>query len=210
MPSEVVKRSAFSYAEVHMSLELLNALASLLTVCIIAATAIAAMVQLRHLRAGNQINAMLAIGQELSSKSITDAMTMLRHRLPAMDDDPRFRAYNAAADRGQGQEVIPEYEDLRQAASLIGNAYEELGILVKQGIVDKDIFLDRYSWVILRYWKLMEKALVDARQATGQQAVWENFEYLAVLSEDWLREHPSLYPKGARRMPLPERPPLKS
>ena len=54
-----------------MSLELLNALASLLTVCIIAATAIAAMVQLRHLRAGNQITAMLAIGEELSGKAIS-------------------------------------------------------------------------------------------------------------------------------------------
>jgi hypothetical protein len=193
-----------------MSLELLNALASLLTVCIIAATAIAAMVQLRHLRAGNQINAMLAIGEELSSKSITDGMTLLRHRLPAMADDPKFRAYNYRADRGEEQEVIPEYEELRQAASLVGNSYEELGILVKQGIVDKDIFLDRYSWVILRYWNVMVKALVDARDATGQSAIWENFEYLAVLSEDWLREHPSLYPEGMRRMPLPQRPPLSS
>jgi hypothetical protein len=193
-----------------MSLELLNALASLLTVCIIAATAIAAMVQLRHLRAGNQINAMLAIGEELSSKSITVAMTLLRHRLPTMADDPEFRAYNCRADRGQEQEVIPEYEELREAASLVGNSYEELGILVKQGIVDKDIFLDRYSWVILRYWTLIVKALVDARDATGQAAIWENFEYLAVLSEDWLREHPSLYPVGMRRMPLPQRPKLQS
>jgi hypothetical protein len=193
-----------------MSLELLNALASLFTVCIIAATAIAAMVQLRHLRAGNQINAMLAIGEELSSTSITDAMTLLRHKVPAMADDPKFRAYNARADRGQEQDVVPEYEEVRQAASLIGNSYEELGILVKQGIVDRDIFLDRYSWVILRYWTLIVKALVDAREATGQAAIWENFEYLAVLSEDWMRQHPSLYPKGVRRMPLPKRPPLES
>ena len=46
-----------------MSLELINTFATLLTVAIIAATAVAAMVQLRHLRAGNQINAMLAIGE---------------------------------------------------------------------------------------------------------------------------------------------------
>jgi hypothetical protein len=211
MRSETITRSAFTYLEVDMSLELLNALASLLTVCIIAATALAALVQLRHLRAGNQINAMLAIGEELSSKSITDALALLRLRLPAMVDDPKFRAYNACADRGQEQEVVvPEYEELRQAANLIGNSYEELGILVKQGIVDKDIFLDRYSWVILRYWKLIDKALVDARDATGQPAIWENFEYLAVLSEDWMRQHPSLYPKGVRRMPLPQRPPLIS
>jgi hypothetical protein len=51
-----------------MSLELLNAIGTLLTVTIVAATAIAALVQLRHLRAGNQINAMLRIGEELGAK----------------------------------------------------------------------------------------------------------------------------------------------
>ena len=191
-----------------MSLELLNALASLLTVCIIAATAIAAMVQLRHLRAGNQINAMLAIGEELSSKAIIDARRVVRHRLPAVVDDPKFRAYSAEADRGQTHDEVPEWEEIREATTLVGNSYEELGILVKQGIVDKDIFLDRYSWVIAGMWKRIEKALADSRMATGQAALWENFEYLAALSEDWMREHPSTYPKGMRRMPLPERPPL--
>ena len=193
-----------------MSLELVNALASLLTVCIIAATAIAAMVQLRHLRAGNQITAMLAISEELSSKAITDAMALIRHKLPLVEDDPGFRAYNARADRNQQQDLIPEYEDVRQATNVIGNAYEELGILVKQGIVDKAIFLERYCWVILSYWKTMRKSLVDSRDSTGSAAIWENFEYLAVLSEDWMKEHPSLYPRGMRRMPLPERPALKA
>jgi hypothetical protein len=193
-----------------MSLELLNASASLLTVCIIAATALAAMVQLRHLRAGNQINAMLAIGEELSSKTINDARYVVRHKLAVVVDDPRFRAYNARADRDESQEVIPEYEEIRDAVTFVGNSYEELGILVKQGIVDKDIFLDRYSWVIVGTWKRIEKALADSRMAVGKDAIWENFEYLAVLSEDWLRDHPSTYPRGSRRMPLPQRPPLPS
>ncbi|HME80802.1 MAG TPA: DUF4760 domain-containing protein [Candidatus Eremiobacteraceae bacterium] len=193
-----------------MSLELLNASASLLTVCIIAATALAAMVQLRHLRAGNQINAMLAIGEELASKAIYDARYVVRHKLAAVVDDPEFRAYNARADRGEEQAVVPEYEEIRDAVTLLGNSYEELGILVKQGIVDKDIFLDRYSWVIVGTWKRIERALADARLSTGKDAIWENFEYLAVLSENWLRDHPTTYPRNTRRMVLPDRPPLPS
>jgi len=46
-------------------------------VIIVAATAIAALVQLGHLRAGNQINAMFAIGEELSSKPLRDATQIL-------------------------------------------------------------------------------------------------------------------------------------
>jgi len=64
------------------------------------------------------------------------------------------------------------------------NGYEELGILVKNGIVDKDLFLDRYSWVITGVWRATDKAVADARQDTGQAAIWENFEYLAVLSKE--------------------------
>ncbi len=49
-----------------MSLELTNNLGTVTTVVIVAAAALAGLVQLRHLRAGNQINAMLTIGEELS------------------------------------------------------------------------------------------------------------------------------------------------
>ena len=104
--------------------------------------------------------------------------------------------------------MVPEYEEVRQAVNLLGNAYEELGILVKQGIVDKELFLDRYCWVISANWKQVVKAVADARADAGQPAIWESFEYLAVLSDDWLRDHASTYPIGLRRMPLPERPPL--
>jgi hypothetical protein len=193
-----------------MSLELLNALASLLTVCIIAATAIAAMVQLRHLREGNQISAMLAIGEQLTNDRFTDAQTLIRQKLPAMDDDPKFRAYNMGVLSGHTPDVIPEYEEIRVAVRLVGNSYEDLAILVKRGIVDSNLFLDRYSWLVLTYWKLMDKGLADAREAIGRRSIWENFEYLAVLSEDWMRQHPSMYPKDVRRMPMPHRPPLKS
>lgn len=48
-----------------MSLELLTTLATIATTVIIGATAIAAIVQLRHLRAGNQIAGQLALRQVL-------------------------------------------------------------------------------------------------------------------------------------------------
>ena len=37
-------------------------------------------------------------------------------------------------------------------------------------------------------------------RSLAQPAIWENFEYLAVLSEDWIRQNTSTYPKGVRRM----------
>ena len=186
-----------------MPLELLNTFGTLTTVAIVAATAIAALVQLRHLRAGNQINAMLAIGEELGDKHFRDATSLIGQRLEVAMRDPAFRDFNIAVDRGHyPPNPSQDYIELRSAALLVGNAIEELGILVKRGIVDKEMFLDRYSNVVLRYWKRMETSTALAREATGMNALWENFEYLAVLSEDWIQEYPSLYPRGIRRMQL--------
>ena len=192
-----------------MSLELVNTFGTLLTVAIIAATAIAAMVQLRHLRAGNQISAMLSIGNQFNDKGFRDALALVRHKAAAALDDQLYRAYDLALNRNQPLPTVPEdHAELRRAMVLIANTYEELGILVKNGIVDKNLFLDRYCWEIAGFWRRLEGHTAFERAATGSDAIWENFEYLAVLSQDWMREHPSAYPKGVRRLQLHNRWPV--
>jgi hypothetical protein len=187
-----------------MSLEVINTLGTVTTVVIVAATAIAALVQLRHLRAGNQINAMLAIGEELGSRNFREALLLIRQKLEATLDDPLFRDCFIAAARNQPQqELNPDYVEMQRATMMVGNAFEELGILVKRGVVDKDMFLDRYSWVIHANWKKLERGLALSREVTGTNAIWENFEYLAIVSEDWMKAHPGgTYPRGVRRMQL--------
>jgi hypothetical protein len=187
-----------------MSLELINTFGTLTTVVIVAATATAALVQLRHLRVGNQINAMLTIGEELGAKTFRDAGQLIGKKLKAAMDDPAFREFNIAMDRGQyPQDLDPAFVELRSATVLVGNSFEELGILVRRGIVDKEIFVDLFCNTVLRNWKRMELSTTLAREASGLPALWENFEYLAVLSEDWMNEHATgLYPSGVRRMQL--------
>ena len=186
-----------------MSLELLNTFGTLLTAAIVAATAIAALVQLRHLRAGNQINAMLSIGNQYDHKEFRDARHLVQQKVAAALEDPLFREYEFAVSRSLPVATVPDdFAQLRSAVNLIGNTHEELGILVKNGIVDKDIFLDRYCWVIAEGWKQMERYVAYIREIVSNNAIWENFEYLAVLSEDWMAQHQSNYPRGVRRMQL--------
>lgn len=192
-------------------LDSLNALAPLLTVVIVAAASVAALVQLKHMRAGNQINAMLAIGEEFSSKTFSEASDLVRLKLDAAMEDPAYREYEVARTLGRpSPEVDPAYVELRRAGIAVGNGYEELGILVKRGIVDRDMFLDRYCDVILRQWKRLEPVTALGRAAMGNDLAWENFEYLAVLSEDWMTkiEKSGTYPRGVRRMRLTSRWPL--
>jgi hypothetical protein len=189
--------------EVAMSLELLNTLGTLTTVAIVAATAIAALVQLRHLRAGNQINAMLSIGENFANPAFRDSLYLVNRRLAAALEDPAFREYTAAISRRRPPpDVDEEYVALRRAANIIGNTYEELGILVKNHIVDRELFLDRYYGVIIGAWERLEKFNAFSRDVERNTAGWENFEYLTVLSQDWARLHPSAYPAGVRRLPV--------
>jgi hypothetical protein len=186
-----------------MSLELINTLGTVTTVAIVAAAAIAAMVQLRHLRAGNQINAMLSIGESLD-KEFLDAQHFVQKELAAALKDPDFRAYSAAMSRGIPPPEAPRvYIEVRRAAIAVANKYEELGILVRHGIVDQDLFIERYVNIIGQGWAALETFTAFSRAASGTDSIWENFEYLAVLSQDWIKQHPEgVYPKGVRRMQL--------
>lgn len=185
-----------------MSLELINTAAGLLTVTIVAAAALAALIQLRHLRAANQINALLAINKKLDSRDFTDALMVMNGGLEAALADPTFRDYEIAIrQRVPPPNVDQRYADMHHACILVGNTFELLGSLVKNGIVDQAILVDQYCGVTLGAWKRLAAYTAFGREA-GDPNGWECFEYLAVLSEDWLRVHPSSYPKKVRRYPL--------
>ena len=192
-----------------MSLESVTAFASVATVLIVAATAIAALVQLRHLSAANQINAMLSTGQEINDEAFHNAATLVRQRLGGAMQDPVFRDYLVAYNRGQrSRDVGPEYLNLHRAALLLGNRFEEFGLLIKSNVVRRELFLDVFAWIVLREWRQLSELNSFARAASGNGRIWDNFEYLAVLAEDWLNGHASVYPRGMRRMPDSNRWPI--
>ena len=129
-------------------------------------------------------------------------MDLVSRQLVPTLAQPAFRDYVSAALRGQTLPDVAEFASLRRAAIMIGNAYEDLGVLVKNNIIDKALFFDRYSGPIKRAWNRLNAYAAFCREATGSTNLWENFEYLTVLSEDWDQIHPSSYPAGLRRLPV--------
>jgi hypothetical protein len=192
-----------------MSLEVLNTVGTLLTAAIIGATATAALIQLRHMRAGNQIAAMLSIGEHFGNDEFKNAEQVVVHRLAPAMADPAFRAYMVAFVRDPAPPPPdPNFVDIRRAALHIGNTYEELGILVKAGIVDQDLFLDRYCSVIERSWNRLLDFTAFMRAVNDDPAIWENFEYITVLAQDFMKRHSSTYPQGVRHLETKNRWPV--
>ena len=195
-----------------MSLDLLNTIGTLLTVAIVSATAVAALIQLRHLRAGNQINAILTIGDKFQEPTFRDGLHLVRHSLGAALEDPQFRAFVIARQRSDVlPDVSQEYRTLNQAALFVGNTYEEAGNLIKNGVVDEVLFLDQYCSNIVSGWKGLEEYTAFCRGISGDIGLWDNFEYLTVRARDFLARNPTTYPNGVPRIelrsrwPVPER-----
>ena len=185
-----------------MPLELVNTVASLLTVTIVAATAIAALIQLGHLRAGNLIHAVISVDDKLSRRDFTDALSRANSELDRALADPAYRAYEISIFRRQPPPagVSQHHIDMHHAVVLVGNTFEIIGHLVKNRVVDRKMFVEQYCGLTTGAWKVLAHFTALGREATGTDYGWENFEYLAAISQDWMDRNPISYPKGVQRL----------
>jgi hypothetical protein len=181
---------------VLVSLEFVNAAAQLATLIVITATAIAAIVQLRHVRTGNQIALLSKLHDSLQSPDFVEARRFVSRELPAILRDPSQRALLQLGPPGPA--------NLRLAI-MLGNFYENIGMFVRLGIVDRETVCELWNGLIGEAWSGLAPLLALMRKEPVHFDVWENFEYLAMLVEDWVAQHPiGTYPRGARRLTLPE------
>jgi hypothetical protein len=180
-----------------MSLELVNTFATLGTFLVIAATAIAAIVQLRHMRGSNQITALNELRETRETPSFIAANQFVQGQLSAKLQDPAFR-YQLAVTEART-------DDFRQFISMIGaigNYYEAMGVLVKAGLVDRGLVMQIWSDNARLAWERLSPVTAIVRRSVGD-VLWENFEYLSVLSQDWMAVHPKgAYPANVRRAEL--------
>ena len=182
-----------------MSLELWNTLGTFGTFVVIAATAIAALVQLRHARGSNQIAALNELQDASQTRQYEEAQHSVSTELAGKLKDPEFRyqLVNRAARTVENRAFMGKI-------NLVGNFYEHLGLLVKTGLIDRELALDFWSGTTPLAWEALAPYLAIARRSAGD-ATWENFEFLAVLSQDWRAAHPTgAYPVSTRRIGLKE------
>lgn len=175
-----------------MSLEIVNTVAAVGTFVVIGATALAAMVQLRHMRASNQLAGLLSVLARVEDANFNTWLTETQRELPGLLADPQYL-----------QSVIDNTFDRRVAWLQLGNSYDWVGSLVKNRLIPVDAFLDVYAFRIVQAWELMQPLIVLARYNVGD-VVWENFEFLYICGLEWTRKHAiGNYPRNMKRAALP-------
>jgi len=171
---------------VPASWEAISAVASLITAAVIAATAITAIVQIRHLRTANQLSAALSLYSEMDEPDLRKARTFVQTGLEERMQDPVFREelLSGKFDRDVHLEIK------------LGNYWEKFGLLMRTGLLDKKLFLDWGTGACLRAWQSLREVTRALRVGTPE--TWRDFEYLARLSARHLnaaRRHPLRQPK---------------
>ncbi len=194
-----------------MSPETITAVSSALTAVVIAGTAVAAVIQLRHMRSGNLIEAILSFRAMLEDEEHRKANRLLRGGdLARALDDPQFRRYLYRISKRLPVEDVPQgYLDLFEAAGALGNSFELIGGMVRNRVVAPEVFLANYWWVVTSSWSRMREYIALSRVYTGTNSLFEDFEYLTVISGEWAARHPNSYARGVARMPLTNPYPLE-
>ncbi len=181
-----------------MPLEMWNTLASFGTFLVIAATAVVAIYQLRHIRASNQIAILNELQSIQGTPDFVRALHFVYSELATKMQDPAFR-YQLAHRTAR----TAENNDQISSAELVGDYYENVGVFAKTGLVDRQLLLDVKAVVVLDAWNALSGVTAILRAHYGR-ALYENFEYLAVLSEDAIAAAPDgEYPRNMRRLDLP-------
>lgn len=174
-----------------MPLELLNTVASIATFVVIALTAAAALIQLRHIGRNNQLESIIALRALRDSPSLDAAFEFVAGELARRLEDPQF---------GRELENASHPDRTVHLELLVCDYFEKIGGYIKLGLISPDIFLEYGNPE--RYWNLCAPAIAHYRRKR-RPATYENFEYLTVISQDWDRRHPDgNYPRGVRRLPL--------
>jgi hypothetical protein len=178
-----------------LSYELINTVSTMGTFVVIGASAVAAVVQLRHMRAATELQAVLSVEKEFRSGELQEALRYVQSDLPFRMRDAAYRAELEAIG----------FADSRTHLELNAlNWFNELGTLLKNRIVAADPFMDMFGRLVVHYWELLAPVVAVMRRRRGASQ-YHNFEYLAVCARAWVGEHPAgLFPGRVRRAELPD------
>ena len=173
-----------------MSPEVLSALAAVGTFVVITVTAIAALVQLRHLRSNNQLQALIDLGQQF--ERVSRYYSWVYHVLPEKMKSPEFRS-----------EIGVIVDPVLHPELIVASFFDQQGMIVKHNMMHERLIMEYGGGadVILRCWTNLRGVIAIRRERAP--SVYQNFEYLAMRAQKWLARFPKgNYPSDEPRMPL--------
>lgn len=158
----------------------LSAFAEAGTLVVILGSVIAAMVQLKHIRAGNQLQGLLSLEHDFREPEVQAALSYAQSQLQQRLEDPEYRRQLAA---------IGFLDPALHPEMIACNWLNEMGTLVKRGLVSEDTFMDLFARLIVHSWGQLSPAIAIMRRTRGPSQ-YHDFEFLAARAGAWLKRNP--------------------
>ncbi|MBV8280702.1 MAG: hypothetical protein JO347_01410 [Candidatus Eremiobacteraeota bacterium] len=178
-----------------MSWEELGALSTFFTLIVIAASAIAAVIQLRHMSSSNQLSATLGLMERWATPEFRELSNyVFRGELDRRLADPHYR-----------EDLMSDHTDqiAHPEIAYLG-LWETIGSIVKMRYISEEAFLDQAGLICIASWDKLAPVIAIMRR-NGDLRQFDNFEYLASRAKLWEAAHPgSEFPKGTPRLPTPD------
>jgi hypothetical protein len=165
------------------------------TFVVILGSVLAALIQLRHIRAGNQLEALLSLQREFRVADVQAALTYIQDQLPVRLEDPAYRQELAR---------LGYVDPAAHPEMIVCNWFNVMGTLVARGYVSEDAFMDLFARLIVYCWRQVAPAIAIMRRSRGE-GQYHDFEYLAARAAVWVKRHPSgTFPHALTRESLPD------
>lgn len=177
-----------------MNWDELSAISTFVTMIVIAGTAIAAVIQLRHMRAGNAITGFLGFMDRWASPEARRiAHYVFGGALEQKLQDPSYREEirrNPFVDRIEH----PEFDYM--------DTWESIGMFVKLGYFPEDAVMESGGPIAVRAWEILAPTIAIVRSVRGP-SIYDNFEYLVSRARLWEAQHPDgVFPKRTPHLPV--------
>lgn len=173
-----------------MKTEELNLLLSGATLLAIGITAIAAVIQLRHLRGTYQLSAVMHLVDRFSRPEIAHAVEDARSALSERLADPAYR------DTLAGNPSKAQHPEL-----ILCDFQEQVGSYVRHGLISESLYFDCASYTATHLWRFLEPVVAIRRRNHGPH-VYENFEYLVARTRAYVARNPSAFDRRTPRLML--------
>ncbi len=164
--------------------EWISAFAAVGTLIVISATALAAVVQLRHIRSANQLTGLLQFTETFEGDVIQGATSFITRQLSEKLRDEEFV-----------KGLLETNTDRREHPELrVCDFLEQQGSYIKFEMIDREQYIDLIGAYVTSMWDALREVVALRRVARDDARMYENFEYLASLT---------LHMKGADRRSNP-------
>ncbi|HEV2878264.1 MAG TPA: hypothetical protein VGW96_01680 [Candidatus Eremiobacteraceae bacterium] len=175
-----------------MPAEQWNVIVSIATLVVLLTAALAALVQLRHIRASNELSTFSQALDLWSSPGVQQGLQFIQHDLATKMKDPAFR----------GELDTPGPVDHSRHPELnVLDYFDNVAIYLILGNMREDMIMQAAGQLVCSLWQTLSPTIAIMRRQRGPQ-MYVSFEYLVARAQIWHKRYPNGYlPTGFQRLP---------